>query len=122
MAASSAVQRRLATIANHVSFGKTSGRDRPVSIHLTSQGGGMKDEYGQMDASGETFTLPRFELESGRILQDVEVRYRTWGTLNLRRDNALVVCHALTGNASLDSWCVDPRYFKHVQIRPAIVI
>lgn len=30
--------------------------------------------------------------------------YKTYGQLSPGRDNALVVCHALTGNASLDSW------------------
>ena len=30
--------------------------------------------------------------------------YKTWGTLNADASNGLFVCHALTGNASLDSW------------------
>lgn len=44
------------------------------------------------------------ETEGGTILEHVDVAYRTWGRLNERRDNAVVVCHALTGNADLDYW------------------
>jgi homoserine O-acetyltransferase len=37
-------------------------------------------------------------------MRDVEVRYNTFGHLNEAKDNVLVVCHALTGNARLDTW------------------
>ncbi len=37
-------------------------------------------------------------------MRDVEVRYNTFGRLNEAKDNVLVVCHALTGNARLDTW------------------
>jgi len=45
-----------------------------------------------------------FELESGARLSGVEVAYRTWGELAPSRDNAVVVCHALTGSADVDRW------------------
>jgi len=64
----------------------------------------MQDEYGDMDSSGETFHIARFELESGRVLENVQIRYRTYGELSGERDNCVVVCHALTGNASVHSW------------------
>ena len=43
-------------------------------------------------------------LESGAELPGVEIAYRTWGQLNAAGDNAVIVCHALTGSADADSW------------------
>ena len=45
-----------------------------------------------------------FLLESGADLPDVTIAYRTWGRLNARGDNAVLVCHALTGSADVDRW------------------
>lgn len=54
----------------------------------------------------ETLTVPSFTLESGFSLRDVPVAYKTWGKLNERRDNVMVICHAFTGSADVDDWCV----------------
>jgi homoserine O-acetyltransferase len=48
-----------------------------------------------------------FGLESGVCLDDVVVAYRTWGKLNASADNAVIVCHALTGSADADNWWAD---------------
>jgi homoserine O-acetyltransferase/O-succinyltransferase len=52
----------------------------------------------------ERIVFPEFELENGRRLLQVPVAYRTWGRLNAAADNAVVVCHALTGDAAADDW------------------
>jgi homoserine O-acetyltransferase len=67
---------------------------------------GEDDEYSgdMMNDGGTTFVVPELKLESGNIMKEVDVRYCTWGELNSSRDNVLVVSHALTGNANLESW------------------
>jgi homoserine O-acetyltransferase len=43
-------------------------------------------------------------LDLGGALPGVRVAYRTWGSLDAERANAVVVCHALTGSADADRW------------------
>ena len=49
------------------------------------------------DPRTQTLTVNRLSLESGELLTDVTVAYRTWGRLSPRGDNAILVEHALTG-------------------------
>ena len=67
----------------------------------------MKDEYGEMTADGESYIEKDFVLENSVVLPQAELRYQTYGRLNETKDNVIVVCHALTGNASLHSWWGD---------------
>jgi homoserine O-acetyltransferase/O-succinyltransferase len=46
-------------------------------------------------------------LELGGSLKTVRVAYSTYGQLNAQKDNAVVVCHALTGSSSVSSWWAD---------------
>ena len=43
-------------------------------------------------------------LELGGELAGYRLAYRTWGRLNAAADNAVIVCHALTGNVDADDW------------------
>ncbi|HKC88989.1 MAG TPA: alpha/beta fold hydrolase, partial [Blastocatellia bacterium] len=45
-----------------------------------------------------------FALESGGSLRPVNLRYAIYGELNERRDNAILVCHALSGSARVGDW------------------
>jgi homoserine O-acetyltransferase len=48
----------------------------------------------------EFLDLPQpVQLECGRTLRDVRVAYETYGTLSAARDNVILVCHALSGDA-----------------------
>ena len=59
----------------------------------------------------EILTVPSFELECGRVLRDVPVAYKTWGKLNKTKDNVMVICHAFTGSADVEDWCVQVSLF-----------
>ncbi len=49
-------------------------------------------------------TLPSFTFGSGAAFAAVPVAYEAWGTLNEARDNAVIVCHALTGSPDAAAW------------------
>jgi homoserine O-acetyltransferase len=75
--------------------------------------GDLQDQKtsGYKSALGVTHTqvvsLPGFTTRSGAVFEKVDVSYQTLGTLSPARDNAILVCHGLSGDAHVAG--TDPQ-------------
>ena len=67
-------------------------------------------EVPQPDVEGDYLIDEVVPLESGEVLVRPTQHYAIYGRLNAARDNAVLVCHALSGNAEVASWW--PQLFK----------
>jgi homoserine acetyltransferase len=45
-----------------------------------------------------------FTFKSGQTIPGFTLRYETYGTLNATRDNAVLICHALSGDHHCAGW------------------
>lgn len=48
--------------------------------------------------------IPEFVLESGVKITNIPVAWKSFGKLNDRGDNCMVICHALTGSTDVEDW------------------
>jgi homoserine O-acetyltransferase len=56
------------------------------------------------------FSVP-LKLKSGQILPQYDLVYETYGTLNAEKSNAVLICHALSGNHHVaGKYSADDRY------------
>jgi homoserine O-acetyltransferase len=61
------------------------------------------DDVGIVQARDFTHPGP-FTFKSGQTIQGFVLRYETYGALNATRDNAILVCHALSGDHHCAGW------------------
>ncbi len=59
-------------------------------------------------ADYEIFLLGDFPLENGRVLPDAKLAYKTYGQLNERKSNAVLLCSYFTGNDSSYEFLIQP--------------
>ena len=60
------------------------------------------------------FSPPQpLNLESGQTLGPIDIAYEAWGTLNSDKSNAILVCHALTGDAHAGSSENSPGWWAN---------
>src|SRR5579859_2481202 len=53
-------------------------------------------------------------LDSGTCLFPVRIAYETYGSLSPGRDNVILICHALSGDAHAAGWSEEPLSFSAV--------
>lgn len=63
-----------------------------------------KNKLVKLIADQNITIVPEFTLESGVRLTNVPVAWKSFGKLNERGDNCMVICHALTGSADVEDW------------------
>ena len=47
----------------------------------------------------EVFELPTYNTVGGQVIRNIKVGYETYGRLNATKDNAVLICHFLTGTS-----------------------
>src|SRR5712691_7842752 len=73
----------------------------PVVVGEPGSAGVFRTHYADLPAS-----LP---LDSGRTLEQVRIAYEAYGELTPAKDNVILVCHALSGDAHAAGWSDDPE-------------
>ena len=69
-----------------------------MSVTDHSAAGGAPAKSAALEPSAAFSPSRPLHLDSGARLTPVRVAYQTWGELNARKSNAVLLCHALTGD------------------------
>jgi len=77
----------------------TEANAEPWPVPRGTKGAAVNPTY-----EGDYVLEGHLPLECGRTLASPTLHYAVYGKLNAKRDNAVLVCHALTGSALVGSW------------------
>ena len=58
-------------------------------------------------------------LELGETLPEVRIAFETYGQLNARKDNAVLVCHALSGDSHVASLVRRTAFYHSFTLNPS---
>ncbi|KIW16595.1 homoserine O-acetyltransferase [Exophiala spinifera] len=83
---------------------EANGSESHPSVQLQSAKGQPENPFASLVSDQQYAIVPSFTLESGVVLKNVPVAYTTRGQLSENKDNALVICHALSGSADVADW------------------
>ncbi len=83
---------------------RVAGCGLPSTVELGLDNNPDGNPFATLVAEQKFMRIPHFTLESGAELRDFVVAYKTWGRLDAKRMNCMVICHALTGSADVEDW------------------
>ncbi|KAF2431745.1 homoserine O-acetyltransferase [Tothia fuscella] len=89
------------TTPNAESITPSNGKSKPKFQHVSSL---PENPFSALIPDQKIAIIPSFTLESGDTLLNVPLAYKTYGKLAPDADNAMVICHALTGSADVGDW------------------
>jgi len=78
--------------------------EQDASPHDDDLLGIVQTQYTQLFDESNPLTLVHHNQEESIQLNPVQVAYETYGQLSSQKDNAIFVCHALTGDAHAAGW------------------
>lgn len=85
------------TIPNHTLKSKTLNEIDIEEVHKINP-------FSKFVQGQRVVEIPELQLESGITINNFPIAYKTWGNLNEKGDNVLVICHALTGSSDVADW------------------
>lgn len=64
----------------------------------------LENRFASLVEEQEVIHLPSFTLESGVVLHNVPIAFKTWGRLRPTKDNCLVLCQTFASSANATAW------------------